>query len=44
MNDPASVRESGQSIARVAGGKFLRLESGYAVIEVGSGQYAFTSR
>jgi hypothetical protein len=28
----------------VAGIKFLRQESGYAVFEVGSGQYTFSSR
>jgi alpha-L-rhamnosidase len=43
-SDPASVREGGQAIERVKGVKSLRQTQGYAVFEVGSGQYAFTSR
>lgn len=42
--DPASVREGGQAVDRVDGVKFLRHEKDYAVFEVGSGQYTFTSR
>jgi alpha-L-rhamnosidase len=42
--DPASVREGGQQVEGVVGVKFLRQEKGYAVFEVGSGQYVFTSR
>ena len=40
--DAASVREGGQAIQHATGVKFLRQEPGYAVFEVGSGQYAFT--
>jgi alpha-L-rhamnosidase len=41
--DPSSVREGGKTIEQAAGVKFLRYEGGYAVFEVGSGTYAFTS-
>ncbi len=39
----ANVTESGKTIDRAAGVKFLRLENGRAVIEIGSGQYEFSS-
>jgi alpha-L-rhamnosidase len=42
--DTASVREGGQTVERVAGVKFLRQAKGYAVFEVGSGEYVFSSR
>jgi alpha-L-rhamnosidase len=37
----AAVTESGQAIDKVKGVKFLRLENGAAVYEVGSGNYKF---
>ncbi len=41
--DGAVVTEGGKTIDKVSGVKFLRLESGAAVYEVGSGQYSFSS-
>ena len=41
--DAGSVRESGQPLDKADGVKFLRIEGGRAVIEVGSGAYRFTS-
>jgi alpha-L-rhamnosidase len=41
--DAASVKESGQPAASVAGLKFLRMDHGTAVYQAGSGSYAFTS-
>lgn len=37
------VRENGKRIAGVKGIRFLRLEEGRAVLEIGSGDYTFTS-
>ncbi len=39
-----SVTESGRRAAKAAGVKFLRLEKGKAVYELGAGTYAFTVR
>jgi alpha-L-rhamnosidase len=41
--DAAQVTESGQPVPQVAGVKFLRMEKGRAVLEVGSGSYNFNS-
>jgi alpha-L-rhamnosidase len=41
--DAAGVTESGQPVSKAAGVKFLRLENGAAVYEVGSGYYQFQS-
>ncbi|MGC3959935.1 MAG: glycoside hydrolase family 78 protein [Verrucomicrobiota bacterium] len=41
--DGAQVTEGGKSIARAAGVKFLGMQEGSAVLEVGSGQYKFSS-
>jgi alpha-L-rhamnosidase len=41
--DATLVTESGKPVARVAGIKFLGMQAGYAVLEVGSGRYKFTS-
>jgi alpha-L-rhamnosidase len=40
----ADVAESGQAIERAKGVRFLRMEDGRAVVEVGSGSYTFKSR
>ena len=40
----AAVLESGKPAATAAGLKFVRMESGAAVFEAGSGNYAFTSK
>jgi len=42
--EAGDVSEGGQPIAHAKGVKFLRLEHGRAVLEVGSGRYAFESR
>jgi alpha-L-rhamnosidase len=39
----AQVMESGKPAGKAEGVKFLRMESGSAVYEVGSGNYAFTA-
>ena len=41
--DAAGVREGGRPLAEAAGVKFLRMEGGRAVVEVGGGQYHFES-
>jgi alpha-L-rhamnosidase len=41
--DAASVTESGKPVAEVKGVKFLRMENGAAVYEIGSGTYQFQS-
>ena len=41
VKDITSVTESGKPIAQAEGVKFLRMESGAAVYEVGSGIYHF---
>jgi alpha-L-rhamnosidase len=41
--DVAQVTEGGKAVARVASVKFLGMEEGRVVLEVGSGQYKFTS-
>jgi alpha-L-rhamnosidase len=41
--DVAAVTESGKPIAKAKGVKFLRMENGAAVYEVGSGRYVFVS-
>ena len=41
--DSASVTESGHPADRAEGVRFLRMENGFAVYEVGSGSYAFAS-
>jgi len=38
------VTESGRSVAKAKGVKFLRMENGRSVFEVGSGEYHFASR
>lgn len=40
--DPSAVRESGQPATEAAGVRFLRMENGRAVFEIGSGNYVFT--
>jgi alpha-L-rhamnosidase len=42
--DEASVTESGKPAAKAEGVKFLRMEGGSAVFEVGSGAYRFASK
>jgi alpha-L-rhamnosidase len=42
-SDVAQVTEGGKAVASVASVKFLGMESGRVVLEVGSGQYKFTS-
>lgn len=42
--DAASITESGQPVAQVAGLTFVGQEDGYAVYKVPSGQYQFASR
>jgi alpha-L-rhamnosidase len=39
----ASVTESGKTVAEVKGVKFLRMENGAAVYDIGSGTYQFQS-
>ena len=41
--DPAGVTESGKSVEKVPGVKFLRIQSNTAVYAVGSGTYQFQS-
>ncbi len=41
--DEASVREGGQQASTVPGVKFVRMDGGAAVYEVGSGQYEFVA-
>ena len=38
-----AVTESGLSAARSEGVRFLRMEEGYAIFEIGSGIYRFAS-
>ncbi len=40
--DPSRVREGGKPARDAEGVKYLKSENGYAVFEVGSGEYAFT--
>jgi len=42
--DAANVTESGKSITQAEGVKFLQMDNGNAVYEVGSGSYSFRSR
>jgi len=42
--DAASVTESGQPAATASNVKFLRMDAGAAVFEIGSGTYAFASQ
>ncbi len=42
-NDVASVHESGTASDQAPGVKYLRMETGAAVYEIGSGSYQFTS-
>ncbi len=42
-NDPASVTESGTPVSQQKGLQFVRREKGYAVFNVGSGTYQFSS-
>jgi alpha-L-rhamnosidase len=42
--DAAGVTEGGKPAAQAKGVKFLRLEDGAAVYEIGSGRYSFLSR
>src|SRR5690606_1334121 len=37
------VKESGKKADRMGGAKFIKMDGGYAVFEVGSGNYAFTA-
>jgi alpha-L-rhamnosidase len=39
--DPAKITESGKPASEAEGVKFLRMEKGAAVYEIGSGKYAF---
>ena len=41
--DAAKVTESGKPAAKSPGVKFLRMEAGAAVYEIGAGQYSFVS-
>ena len=41
--DCASAREGRQPLDKAKGVRFLRMEDGHAVLEVGSGQYAFSA-
>ena len=41
--DPAAVKEGGKPAADAAGVKFLRVEDGRTLFEVGSGTYHFTA-
>jgi alpha-L-rhamnosidase len=41
--DAASVREGNRPVAESEGSRFLQMEGGAAVYEVGSGEYRFTS-
>jgi alpha-L-rhamnosidase len=41
--DAAGVTESGKSAAKANGVKFLRMENGAAILEVGAGTYRFGS-
>jgi hypothetical protein len=41
--DAKLVRESGRPAAKSAGVKFLRMDGAYALYDVGSGEYAFSS-
>jgi len=43
-NSSTDVTEGGRPVEKAKGVKFLRLEAGRAVFEVGSGQYSFRSR
>lgn len=43
VNDAALIRESGKTIDKVEGVKFLRMENSAAVYEIGSGSYQFQS-
>jgi alpha-L-rhamnosidase len=43
-SDAADVTESGNPVAKANGVKFLRMENGATVYEVGSGSYGFKSR
>ena len=38
-----TITESGKPLIKVSGAKFLRMESGHAVLEAGSGNYHFGS-
>ncbi len=42
-NDASSVRESGRKASRSAGVKAAGFEEGYAIFDIGSGEYHFTS-
>jgi alpha-L-rhamnosidase len=42
--DPESMKESGRTLARAPGIKFLGFADGFARVEVGSGEYEFESR
>jgi alpha-L-rhamnosidase len=42
-SNAGSVKEGGHPLAKVGGVKFLRMENGYAVLEVESGNYVFSS-
>jgi alpha-L-rhamnosidase len=41
--DAATVTESGKPVKQAKGVKFLRMEKGRAMLEVGSGTYQFSS-
>jgi alpha-L-rhamnosidase len=43
-DDVASVTESGKAVAKVAGVKFLRMENGNALFEIGAGDYKFSAQ
>jgi alpha-L-rhamnosidase len=42
-SNSALVKESGRTVNQANGVRFVRMESGAAVYQVGSGHYAFTS-
>ncbi|MGQ7889103.1 family 78 glycoside hydrolase catalytic domain [Paenibacillus sp. WC2504] len=42
-NDQHTVKEGGKSIEEVAGIRYVKMDNGKAVYEVGSGSYSFTS-
>jgi alpha-L-rhamnosidase len=43
MADPAAIKEGGKPVADAAGAKFLCVEEGRALIEVGASTYHFTA-
>jgi alpha-L-rhamnosidase len=42
-SDYAAIKEAGKPVADTAGVRFLRMEDGRTLFEVGSGSYHFTA-